>query len=115
MYNVLTNLKKREKIIMTNKLIAINEMIQTSGDGFWSNVSKNINVTHVKIEGKELKAYFDKEDWDINELGLIYTDTQFKEELEEWVSFYLGRQVTDFIQYSEQGAQTADYVHFDIY
>jgi hypothetical protein len=100
---------------MTNKIIAINEMIQTSGDGLWSNVSKLVNVSHVKIEGNELKAYFDKEDWDINELGLIYSDTQFKDELIEWVSFFLGRQVTDFLEYSEQGAQTAEYVHFDFY
>ena len=37
-----------------------------------------------------------------------------KDELEDWVSFFLGRQTTDFLEYSEQGAQSADYVHFEI-
>jgi hypothetical protein len=94
--------------------IKINEMIQTAGDGYWSSVSKLVNVTHVEIEENELRAYFDKSDWDINELGLIYTDTQFKDELEDWVSFFLGQQTSDFLNYSEQGAQSADYVHFEM-
>ena len=94
--------------------IKINEMIQTSGDGLWSSVSKLVNVTHVEIENNELRAYFDKSDWDINNLGLIYTDSQFKDELEDWVSFFLGRQATDLIEYSEQGAQSEDFVHFDM-
>ena len=95
--------------------IKINEMIQTAGDGLWASVSKLVNVTHVEIEENELRAYFDKNDWDINELGLIYTDSQFKDELEDWVSFFLGRQTTEFLEYSEQGAQTEDYVHFDMF
>ena len=92
--------------------IKINEMLQTAGDGYWSSVSKLVNVTHVEIEKNELRAYFDKTDWDINELGLIYSDSQFKDELEAWVSFLLGGRF--FINYSEQGAQTEDYVHFEM-
>ena len=92
--------------------IKINEMLQTAGDGYWSSVSKLVNVTHVEIEENELRAYFDKNDWDINELGLIYTDSQFKDELEDHVSFFLGGRF--FLSYSEQGAQTEDYVHFEM-
>jgi hypothetical protein len=94
--------------------IEINEAIATAGDGFWSETSKLVNVSHCTIVDDNLKAYFDKSDWDINDLGLIYSDTRFIEELKEHLMQHLPTQVIDSISYSEQGLQHEDYVDFDI-
>lgn len=95
------------------------ETLNTSGDGLWSNTSTPVAITafevaYVNNEGDfgELRVYFDKTTWDINERGLIYTDGLFIEELKS----ALEQQGFDpsGISYSEQGMQGTDYVSLDV-
>ena len=60
-------------------------------------------------ENLSLEAYFDIEDWDVREKGLIYTDLEFEKQLNE----FLLQEGFPTVSYSEQGMQGNRYVHFD--
>lgn len=94
-------------------------VLHTAGDGFWSDVAQAVTilalaVTYVNDEKDfgELRVYFDKATWDVKSDGLIYTDSQFKRELKEWLTS-LGYNSSD-VSYSEQGMQGDDYVSLDV-
>lgn len=94
-------------------------VLETAGDGHWSNVSKAVRTTRLDIpyvneEGDfgELRVHFDTDDWNINQDGLIYTDDQFIKELRK--SLTLIGLPGDDASYSEQGMQGDDYVSLDI-
>jgi hypothetical protein len=59
----------------------------------------------------ELRVYFDIDTWDVDKLGLIYTDRQFEKELREFLN-QQGLPGKD-VSYSEQGMQGDDYVSLD--
>jgi hypothetical protein len=92
---------------------------RTDGKGLWSSTATKVQVTELELytiyyDGDpiyELKAYFNKVNWDTNKLGLIYTDAtwmrDFKQNLKQ---LGLGTDVT----YSEQGMQGDDYVSLDV-
>jgi hypothetical protein len=93
-------------------------MFNTSGDGYWSNVSKAVEVTDMKLgyvsdEGDfgELCVYFNTDTWNVDTDGLIYTDTQFKQDLMQFVA---EQGLVVDLCYSEQGMQGDNYVSLDV-
>lgn len=90
-------------------------IIQTGGDGFWSNEIRDVKITDIEVDSKEMRVYFDTSTWDVTKHGLIYTDSKFLETLKLKLAqggHLAGIKVT--IEYSEQGLQGEDYVHFDV-
>jgi len=90
----------------------------TAGDGYWSNVQKAVSIVDMQLgyvaddkQFGELRVYFNTADWDVNTDGLIYTDSDFLNELR----LFLEQQglVVDLC-YSEQGMQGDDYVSLDV-
>jgi hypothetical protein len=93
-------------------------MFNTSGDGYWSNVSKSVEVTDMRInyvnderDFGELCVYFNTDTWNVDVDGLIYTDTQFKKDLMQFVK---QQGLVVDLCYSEQGMQGDNYVSLDV-
>jgi hypothetical protein len=93
-------------------------MFNTSGDGYWSNVSKAVEVTDMQLgyvsddkDFGELRVYFDTDTWNVNTDGLIYTDSLFKQDLMQFVK---EQGLVVDLCYSEQGMQGDDYVSLDV-
>lgn len=93
--------------------------LQTAGTGLWSRERRNVKLTKMAVgyvadEGNfgELRVVFDRRSWNVDNHGLIYTDEQFLEELQEFLkrNGYASKDV----DYSEQGMQGLDYVSLDI-
>jgi hypothetical protein len=93
--------------------------LHTAGNGLWSTTAqaveiKNITMPYVTDEQDfgELCVHFDRNDWDVDQLGLIYTDRLFLSELQQ----YLTDQglAGDDVHYSEQGMQADTYVSLDV-
>ena len=89
----------------------------TAGDGYWSTVSKTVRITDMRLgyvsdeeDFGELCVYFDTATWDVDKDGLIYTDKQFRQEL----NAFLATQGLGSADYSEQGMQGDDYVSCDV-
>jgi hypothetical protein len=93
--------------------------LQTAGDGYWSNVSKTVEVTGLQLayindelDFGELWVRFNTATWDVNTDGLIYTDSLFREQLCELLT-QMGFDASD-VYYSEQGMQGDTYVSLDV-
>ena len=91
----------------------------TNGKGYWSRAVKAVRVVDMQVayinderDFGELRVYFNTEDWDVNTDGLIYTDKQFRNELQAFLNAQ-GLPGKD-ISYSEQGMQGDNYVSMDI-
>jgi hypothetical protein len=97
----------------------VNDVLTTCGDGYWSDVSKSVQVTDIALsyindesDFGELRVYFNTDDWDVREDGLIYTDSMFMEELRVMLDG-MGLAGVD-VEYSEQGMQGDNYVSCDV-
>jgi hypothetical protein len=93
-------------------------VFSTAGDGYWSNVSKDVEVTDMKLgyvsdeqDFGELRVYFDTTTWNVNKDGLIYTDSKFKQDLMQFVK---QQGLVVDLCYSEQGMQGDNYVSLDV-
>jgi hypothetical protein len=93
-------------------------VFSTAGDGYWSNVSKDVEVTDMQLgyvsdeqDFGELRVYFDTDTWNVNTDGLIYTDSKFKQDLMQFVK---QQGLVVDLCYSEQGMQGDDYVSLDV-
>jgi hypothetical protein len=93
-------------------------IFNTSGDGYWSNVAKAVEITDMRVayindeyDFGELRVYFNTATWNVNTDGLIYTDTQFKKDLMQFVK---QQGLVVDLSYSEQGMQGDDYVSLDV-
>lgn len=93
--------------------------LNTGGNGLWSSVRKAVEVVKLSLgylsdDGTfgELRVYFDTTKWNVNEDGLIYTDSLFLRELKLFLVAQ-GYNVAD-VEYSEQGMQGVDYVSLDV-
>jgi hypothetical protein len=89
----------------------------TNGKGYWSRTAKAVEVVDMRVayvnDEKtfgELRVYFNTDTWDVNTMGLIYTDKQFKQELND----FLVAQGLASVEYSEQGMQGDNYVSLDV-
>jgi hypothetical protein len=94
-------------------------IFSTVGDGYWSNVAKPVLITDMRIgyindekDFGELRVYFDTKYWDVNEDGLIYTDSNFLAELREFLNSH--KLAGADVDYSEQGMQGDNYVSLDV-
>lgn len=93
-------------------------VFNTAGDGYWSNVSKPVEIVDMRINYVndeqsfgELCVYFNTDTWNVNVDGLIYTDSQFKIDL---MAFIKQHDLVVDLSYSEQGMQGNDYVSLDV-
>lgn len=93
-------------------------VFNTAGDGYWSNVSKDVEVTDMQLgyvsdeqDFGELRVYFDTATWNVNKDGLIYTDSKFKQDLMQFVK---QQGLVVDLCYSEQGMQGDNYVSLDV-
>jgi hypothetical protein len=94
-------------------------LFTTAGDGYWSNVSKTVEIVDMRIsycsdekDFGELQVYFNTDTWNVEQDGLIYTDGDFLFELRMFLEQH-GLVGSD-VDYSEQGMQGDDYVSLDI-
>ena len=100
----------------------VNWQTHTNGKGYWTSFEKTVTVIRVELayvndEGDfgELRAYFDTKAWDVNKVGLIYTDPRWIDEFRGLVrSLGFTRNACDDISYSEQGMQGDNYVSMDV-
>ena len=93
-------------------------IFSTVGDGYWSRTAKPVQITDMRLayvndekDFGELRVYFNTAFWDVNTDGLIYTDSNFIEELRD---FLITHELSDDVDYSEQGMQGDDYVSLDV-
>jgi hypothetical protein len=94
-------------------------IFSTYGNGYWSNVAKSVEIVDMQLgyiddelDFGELRVYFNTKTWDVEQDGLIYTDSGFKQDLREFLNAQ-GLPGAD-VDYSEQGMQGDDYVSCDI-
>ena len=96
--------------------------LHTNGHGYWSNKAKAVDVTKLDLQYctaerdfGELCVYFTSASWDVDTMGLIYTDKLFMQELREYlVSLGFTAEEANDVSYSEQGMQTDEYVSCDV-
>ncbi len=96
--------------------------LHTNGLGYWSRTAKAVDVTALDLQYisndkdfGELCVHFTQDSWDVNTMGLIYTDKQFKAELREYlVSLGFTQAEANDVDYSEQGMQGDTYVSCDV-
>ena len=93
-------------------------IFNTAGDGYWSNVAKAVEIVDMKLgyvndelDFGELCVYFNTDTWNVNVDGLIYTDSQFKIDL---MQFIKQQGLVVDLCYSEQGMQGDNYVSLDV-
>jgi precorrin isomerase len=94
-------------------------LFTTAGDGYWSDVSKTVEIVDMQVsycnderDFGELRVYFNTATWDVNTDGLIYTDKDFIAEMRMFLEQH-GLVGSD-VDYSEQGMQGDDYVSCDV-
>ncbi len=94
-------------------------IFSTSGDGYWSDVAKPVQITDMRVayvndekDFGELRVYFNTKFWNVNEDGLIYTDRNFLAELQEFLNSH--KLAGADVDYSEQGMQGNNYVSLDV-
>jgi hypothetical protein len=97
-----------------------NAMWATSGNGYWSREMRNVKLKHIEIgyvddehNFGELRAYFNRNTWNIEKHGLIYTDGLWIKSFRTYLTKELGLPGND-VDYSEQGMQGDDYVSLDV-
>ncbi len=97
----------------------VNATLQTAGNGYWSNVQRSVEITHLQLaytndelDFGELRVRFNTNTWDVNQHGLIYTDSLFLEQLKDLITAK-GFDASD-VTYSEQGMQGDNYVSCDV-
>lgn len=106
---------------------AVNFVLNTAGNGLWSNTAKSVQITGLELlvwddeldEGEvpeygELRVYFNTDNWDVNKEGLIYTDSQFENELAiNLIAMGFDAEAAGNVGYSEQGMQGKNFVSLD--
>lgn len=100
-------------------MIKVNTVLNTCGDGYWSSEARKVTITGLDLAYEdedgdfgELRVHFTKRSWNVDKLGLIYTDSQFESELSAFLTS-IGLDGSD-VGYSEQGMQGDDYVSLDV-
>ena len=103
--------------------ITVNKMFNTCGDGYWSEVAKEVFVESISMfifadaesGAGDLQAYFTEDTWN-DSLGLIYTDSEFLNCVHtELIKAGISIEAAEDVCYSEQGMQGDNYVSMDAY
>lgn len=129
--NTLQNFVQRdsEGMLFT---IPVNKFFNTCGDGYWSDVAKEVYVESISMyistenindEGEEaeycdgdLAVNYTEATWDNNVDGLIYTDSLFLEQVKQFlIDNGFNADAVNDITYSEQGMQDDERVSCDAY
>ena len=115
--------------------VSTDEVYTTAGDGLWSDAVANVRVTDMGIYISTLAdpddrfngdfyVLYDEATWNMDELGLIYTDSAFIANVQDKmrdvllqmdVDDELANELVGDISYSEQGMQDYGRVSFDAY
>ena len=114
-----------EQTLSIDGIWAVEQTLSTGGNGYWSEVAKEVVLTGMELayeaeleEGDteckhgELRVYFSTKSWDVNVDGLIYTDCHFMSELADYLT--RAGYIVDDVGYSEQGMQGDNYVSLDV-
>jgi hypothetical protein len=96
--------------------------LHTNGRGYWSRTARAVDVTKLDLQYinnerdfGELCVYFTADTWDVNTMGLIYTDKQFMQELRVYLqTIGFSEAEANDVSYSEQGMQSDNYVSCDV-
>jgi hypothetical protein len=95
---------------------------KTDGRGYWSDTVRDVALTGMRLayisedgEFGELRVYFDTKFWDVEQMGLIYTDQLFEQEFKQLLASRFGFTEVELkaLYYSEQGMQGNTYVSWD--
>lgn len=84
--------------------------IKTAGDGLWSDESRDVKVTGIRIRDDFVDVFFDTSTWNNDKHGLIYTDTKFLKGIKAHLKS-LG--ANSDLSYTEQGLQGRNYVSME--
>ena len=104
--------------------IAVNKFFNTCGDGYWSDVAKEVYVESICMyivndaeEGDgDLAVNYTEATWDNSVDGLIYTDSLFLEQVKQFlIDNGFNAEAVNAITYSEQGMQDDERVSCDAY
>ena len=96
--------------------------LHTNGCGYWSRTAKAVDVSKLDLQYinnerdfGELCVYFTADSWDVNTMGLVYTDKLFIQELRAYLQTlgFTEAEAND-VSYSEQGMQSDNYVSCDV-
>lgn len=101
--------------------ITVNATLHTAGTGYWSSTAKAVRIEELQLSYVneeqtfgELRVFFNTQDWDVDKLGLIYTDSKFMKELRNLlVKQGFSVEAAKNVSYSEQGMQDVNYVSCD--
>lgn len=127
--------KQNENAEGFNFVVDTDEVYNTAGDGYWSDVEKDVRVTqlgiYISFEGDgeyyndgDFYVNYDEATWDNSEDGLIYTDSAFLSNVQDKMRDVLlqmgvddvnANELSADISYSEQGMQDDGRVSFDAY
>ena len=94
--------------------------LHTNGRGYWSSKATAVNITKLDLQYcdkdfGELCVYFTSDSWDVNAMGLIYTDKLFLQELRAYLqTIGFSEAEANDVSYSEQGMQGDAYVSCDV-
>jgi hypothetical protein len=100
----------------------VNFVTHTNGRGYWSTVSGCVKINRVRLaylddelDFGELRAYFDRAEWDTDKDGLIYTDSAWMQSFRNCMATLgFSEAALQDIDYSEAGMQGANYVSMDV-
>lgn len=104
--------------------IPVNKFFNTCGDGYWSNIAKEVYVESICMyivndaeEGDgDLAVIYTEDTWDNNAYGLIYTDSLFLQQVKQFlIDNGFNADAVNAINYSEQGMQDDERVSCDAY
>ena len=121
--NTLQNFVQRDSEGMLFS-IAVNKFFNTCGDGYWSDIAKEVYVESISMyivndaeEGDgDLAVNYTEDTWDNNAYGLIYTDSLFLEQVKQFlIDNGFNADAVNAITYSEQGMQDDERVSCDAY
>jgi hypothetical protein len=129
--NTLQNFVERDENGMLFT-IAVNKFFNTCGDGYWSNIAKEVYVEsicmyisteNINDEGEEaeycdgdLAVIYTEDTWLNDAYGLIYTDSLFLQQVKQFlIDAGFNADAVNDITYSEQGMQDDERVSCDAY
>lgn len=100
--------------------------VSTNGRGLWSNIERKVDIDSIVVHwadmdindepwrSVEVRVGFTPETWDINEDGLIYTDTRFTAGVRKILKNRGLALISKDLNYTEQGMQGENYVSMEI-
>lgn len=104
--------------------IDVNKFFNTCGDGYWSDIAKEVYVESISMyiandaeDGDgDLAVNYTEDTWLNSAYGLIYTDSLFLQQVKQFlIDNGFNADAVNAITYSEQGMQDDERVSCDAY